>query len=187
MSLTTDIYDKLNDVRRELHAFLKKEKSCTLIWANPHTPTPPKPYGVFNMTARVVDYRDAIETSEQLNRYQHRQIKQTVSLTFRGRNKDMLREANDIAEHARRWLSLWGEPVLTRNNLVVETIGQISDRTTFIVDSYDYKVGFDVTFRTMQVDNYRKLYQDDKTKENYDIIETVVVNDRQYSKEDDYE
>lgn len=185
MKSGTDIYEQLNDVRVELNRFLREEKDCRLIWANPHAPTPPKPYGVFNMTARVSDYRDAIETAERLDRYEHRQITQTVSLTFRGRNNDMLREANDIAEHARRWLSLWGEPVLSRNNLVVHELGQINDRTTFIVDSFDYKVGFDVTFRTMQTDVYRKLYQDNQTTENYDIIETVVVNDRKISKEDD--
>ena len=185
MSLQTDMYAKLDDVRGELSKFLRGEKECVLIWANPHRPTPPKPYGVFKMTARVVNYRDPIDTSSYPNKFQHRQVEQTVSLTFWGRNADMLGEAHSVAEHARRWLNLWGEPILKRNNMVVHEIGQVSDRTTFLVDSYDYKVGFDVTFRTMETDVYRKLYQGSETDANHDIIETVIVNDHTINKEDE--
>lgn len=163
---------------------MTEEMKCPIVWANPHKPTPPKPYGVMQMIARVEKYRDPIVAVDDKNRYHVREIEQTVSFSFRGKNEPGIEHANELAEHTRRWLELWGKYILEDNNLVIKNISGISDRTVFLVDSFDYKVGFDVTFRTMQTDEYRRIYQDKQTGVNYDIIETVVVNDHTISKED---
>lgn len=48
---------------------------------------------------------------------------------------------------AYEWFKLRGRRLLSYENIVVVDVSNITDRTIVLVDNYEYRLGFDVTFR----------------------------------------
>lgn len=67
-----------------------------------------------------------------------------------------------------------GENHLEDMNIVVTNLRAIENRTTFLVDSYDYKHGFDVQMRGTDEQFFTRTHQDG-TDVHYDWIETVEI------------
>lgn len=88
----------------------------------------------------------------------------TVSLTCYSSNKG---DALNLAHQLRKWFKFHGYEYLKENDLIVQSIEAMSDRTTFLETSYDQRVGFDVILRTT----------DTQTKE-INTIETIDLNNR---------
>lgn len=58
-------------------------------------------------------------------------------------------EAEDYILKAWEWFRLKGRSILSDENIVVVEVGDIGDRTVFLVDNYEYRKGFDVEFRVL--------------------------------------
>jgi len=56
----------------------------------------------------------------------------------------------DNAIKLRQWFLFVGQDYLQDNGVAVVNVGNIENRTTFLVDSYEYKHGFDVQIRMTQ-------------------------------------
>ena len=56
-------------------------------------------------------------------------------------------ESYEMALRARDWFEFYGYYYLKNNGIVVNSIGNVQDRTVLIVDDYEKRQGFDVTIR----------------------------------------
>lgn len=171
-------YVQLEEIRKTLGAHMKRYFDVFVVWGNNGANVPPKPYVTVMPTLKQFENRDYYDNEIRNDRHQVRHFKQTLSFTIFGKD-DVVNpheSARNVANAIRRWFNIHGKIVLKQLNVAIVEIGAVNDRTTFIVDSYDYKVGFDVTLRMVQTDSYAKLVQDNSDGKNYDIIETVVVN-----------
>lgn len=73
-------------------------------------------------------------------------------------------EVEDYILKAWEWFKLKGRRILSDENIVVVEVGDITDRTVFLVDNYEYRKGFDVEFRVLHEFSDRS-----ETIENYKI------------------
>ena len=87
-------------------------------------------------------------------------------------NSDDYQEAVSLAEKAREWLELIGATILSDNNIVVQSVGDITDRSNVISIDYQYSFGFDCFFY---------VFDEIRPTENYGdgVIEEVKINESQ--------
>lgn len=172
--------EALKRIRLELHRHMDKHFGTSVIWSDRASTVLNKPYAtikVISTNPEFVDTRDDYrwEDGDRI-KYQVRYYKQILSVTVyqeddqREINMDSMKLSNEI----RRWFEIYGKIILEQLDVVLVEVGNVSDRTTFLVDSYDYKRGFDVTLRMTQTDDHINYYQENDTHK-YDIIETVEV------------
>lgn len=175
----SDEYSQIEEMRKHLHKHMHDFFSCPVLWASGTQEIPSKPYATVLPTSKVFVNKDHYDEQRQYERYQVRQFEQTLSINVYGKNDtvNMYAEPLRLASEIRRWFNIHGYYKLQELDIVLIDIGTVSNRTTYVADSYDYKVGFDVTLRMTQTDSYIKYVQGDETDENYDIIETVIVTD----------
>ena len=179
MRMNSDEYEQLAQIRRLLHAHMYKFFNCSVVWSNHTQKTPPKPYVTILPTSKVFINQNHYDEQVRYERYQVRQFHQTLSVNIYGKNDEvnMHAEPRRLANEIRRWFQIHGKYELEKLDVAVVNIGDTTDRTTYVVDSYDYKVGMDIVLRMVQTDSYIKYVQGEETEENYDIIETVIVTD----------
>jgi hypothetical protein len=123
-----------------------------IIPANTTKPKPPLPYATYNITAPYVKDRGQpnIVTKEQegeLYLSYEEQYLTTISFNvFADKNESTI----DLAMKLHQWFLFFGQDYLQDNGIAVVNVGNIENRTTFLVDSYEYKHGFDVQLRLTQ-------------------------------------
>ncbi|KIL72719.1 LIC_12616 family protein [Bacillus badius] len=61
---------------------------------------------------------------------------------------DDVDEARELAIQLRNWFTFAGTPYLQDRDIVVRSAGNVENRTTHLIDHYEYKHGFDVQLRT---------------------------------------
>lgn len=69
----------------------------------------------------------------------------TISLNVFADDVD---EARELAIQIRNWFTFAGEIYLQDQDIVVRNAGNVENRTTHLIDHYEYKHGFDVQLRT---------------------------------------
>lgn len=89
-----------------------------------------------------------IETDTEVIEQKITDVEATFSFNFYGRT-DL--EAMELAAKAEEYLDFVGEDVLAFRGLVVVEITNIQDRTLYLGDAYEYRVGFDVRFRVQEI------------------------------------
>ena len=128
---------------------LYQDTKIRVIQANQTAPMPPLPYGVYNITSPYIDdvgMADVsyIDTGPSLQKKQVDQYKQTISFNFFAVDNET---TMNLAKQVRQWFLFFGEDYIQSQNIAVVSVGNIENRTTFLVDSYEYKFGFDVQLR----------------------------------------
>lgn len=126
-----------------------KDTGIRVIQANQNAPKPSLPYGVYNITSPYIKGvgREDINTYEdETGLYQKRVEQYLVTLSF-----NLYAPTNDstidLALQVRKWFLFLGQEFIQDQNIVVANVGNVENRTTFLVDSYEYKHGFDVQLR----------------------------------------
>jgi hypothetical protein len=120
-----------------------------IIPANTTKPKPPLPYGTYNIIAPYVKEGGSGNISvysDGGNTYQkrHEQYKITISFNV---YSDTNESTIDLATKLRQWFLFLGSDFIRDQNVAVVNVGNIENRTVFLVDSYEYKHGFDVQLR----------------------------------------
>lgn len=64
-------------------------------------------------------------------------------------------EAYDLALRVKEWFKFYGYYYLKANGIIVNSVGNVQDRTIQIVDNYEKRQGFDVTIRVVDVQKMR--------------------------------
>jgi hypothetical protein len=111
--------------------------------------TPPLPYGVYNITSPYIKgvgmgdistYDDGTE----LHLKRTEQYQATISFTLYANDTET---TINLTRQVREWFLFMHGDFIQSQNIAVVDVGNVENRTTFLVDSYDYKYGFDVQFR----------------------------------------
>lgn len=85
-------------------------------------------------------------------------------LSFNCYSNDLVKSQEQILK-AWEWFKLKGRRLLAHNNIVVVDVGNIQDRSIFLVDNYEYRQGFDVEFRVLhQFENRTETIEEHKIK-----------------------
>jgi hypothetical protein len=138
-----------------------QDTGIRVIQANLTAPTPPLPYGVYNITSpyiKGVGREDVSTYEDETGLYLKRTEQYQVTISFNLYAKDS-ETTIDLATQVRKWFLFMGEEFIQEQNIAVIEAGNIENRTTFLVDSYEYKYGFDVQLRlseeaTRKIENY---------------------------------
>lgn len=129
-----------------------QDTGLRIIQANTTAPKPPLPYAVYNITAPYVKDRGQPNMTPQerdgeLYLNYEEQYLTTISFNvYADKNETTI----DNAIKLRQWFLFVGQEYLQDNGIAVVNVGNIENRTTFLVDSYEYKHGFDVQLRMTQ-------------------------------------
>ena len=123
---------------------LYQDTKIRVIQANQTAPMPPLPYAVYNITSPYIQDGRGNEYIRDRTAYYDTHYKQTISFNVYGNTTDeAIQKANDI----RHWFLFLGKTFIQDQNIAVLEVTNLEDRTTFLVDSYEYKFGFDVKLR----------------------------------------
>lgn len=158
-----------------------KDTGILVIPANTTAKKPPLPYATINVTSpwiNDVGHADISTFEDGVGIHMHRSEAYQIAFSL---NVYAESDANaiQIGMLVRGWFVLKGESFLEDLNVVVVTLGNIGNRTAFLVDSYENKHGFDVQLRATDNNQIASVYQnpDDRpgTHVDYDWIETVEI------------
>ena len=141
---------------------LKKYIEKPLIRANQSAEPPPFPYSTYTITTFATENGGTYgEYSDGVAR---KPVKQIWSFTT---HSDNYAEAVTIANKMREWLDYVGTTYLNENEVVIESVGSVGDRSNVLTMDYQYSQGFDCTFLV-----YDEIVMPDES-----TIETVVINE----------
>lgn len=140
---------------------LKRVTGCEIVKANlANAPIPPYPYISFT----ILNWSTKKGTYSKQENETYIQGKQTWSFTVQGIQDD---EAFQTAQLARDWFEESGRLYLNDNRIVIQSVGEITNRDTLLTLDYEYRKGFDVVLSLMNVikDNTETMEQAELKKE----------------------
>lgn len=128
---------------------LRSDTGINVIQANGKGTLPPLPFGVYNITSPYIkglgrENTEYLAAETELQEKRTEQFRTTLSFNLYGTSNET---AIELALQVRQWFLFYGEEFLNDQNVAVAEIGNVENRTTFLVDSYEYKHGFDVQLR----------------------------------------
>lgn len=139
---------------------MKKVAGYEVVKSNLTSHIPPYPYisfTILNSDTKKGTYSD--------NDSKYIPIIQIWSITVQG-DKD--NEVLEISYSLKDWLEETGRHYLKENGIIVQNVGAITPRDTFLTVEYEYRKGFDVTFCLTNII--------DKAKEEVETIESYEFN-----------
>ena len=129
------------NIRTVIVKGLKKYLNCPVIRSNQSAEPPPYPYVSYTITTLMSanngtygEYEDGID---------RKSFTQTWSISALSNDNT---ESVMLAVKAREWLDRVGAVYLRDNNVIVQSIGSITNRDNILTVDYEYKNGFDVVF-----------------------------------------
>ncbi|CAM4012640.1 LIC_12616 family protein [Mesobacillus zeae] len=134
---------------KEVIARIKLDTGVQIVKGNTIAPQPARPFGIYNLTSpyikgrgrgAVTQYKEGTSIFEKRTE----QYKFTISFSFYAGNVETTIES---AYKVHQWFLFLGQGFIRDKNMAVVSVGNIQDRTTFLVDEYEYKHGFDVQLR----------------------------------------
>ena len=129
------------NIRATVVKGLKEYLKIPFVRSNQTAKMPDMPYGRYTITTPATENNGTYGAYEDGTG--RKPVKQIWSLTF---ESDKFEEAVNFASKARSWLDCVGTPILNENDVIVERVGAIGDRSNLLTVDYQYSYGFDVTF-----------------------------------------
>lgn len=142
-------------VVKGLRSYLK----CPVIRSNQNVEPPSYPYCSFTIITLMSE--NAGTWQEHNDNIDRKAVTQTWSITFQSDNND---ESVKLANQAYDWFDRVGTVYLNDNNVIVQSVGNVTNRDNILSIEYEYKNGFDIVFW---------LY--DEVKNETEVIETVDI------------
>lgn len=132
-------YEKQRKVVAEgLNAYLK----IPVIQSNQNAPLPEYPFISYTITTLMSENNGTYSVYD--DETEVKGVTQTWSISALSDKND---ESVMYANKAREWLDNIGATYLSDNDVIVQTIGGITNRDNVITAEYEYKNGFDVVFQ----------------------------------------
>lgn len=133
-----------DNIRLTVVKNLKNYVGCPIVRANQTAKMPDMPYGRYTITTpATVNNGTYGEYEDNIAR---KPVKQIWSLTF---ESNKFEEALNLANKARSWFEYAGTTILNDNDVIIENVGAIGDRSNLLTVEYQYSYGFDITFGVM--------------------------------------
>lgn len=142
---------------------LQSELNIPVILANQVSPIPKHPYLSFTITTPLVSNSKTWSIAEDGTYF--KPLSQIWSITIQSTK---VMEASMLSMQAYDWLNQVGVRYLSDNDVIVERVGNISNRDNFLTVGYEYRLGFDVTFSFMHAIEQSK-------EDAAEIIQTVKI------------
>ena len=135
---------KTDNIRSTVVKNLREYVDCPIVRANQTANMPDMPYGRYTITTPATANNGTY--GEYEDNVARKPVKQIWSFTF---ESDKYEEALNLANKARSWLEYAGTKILNDNDVIIETVGSIGDRSNLLTADYQYSYGFDCTFWVM--------------------------------------
>jgi hypothetical protein len=127
-----------------------KDTQFLLIPADTTNSIPNLPFGTMKITSPYIkdgegqgsEYIEDIDSKSYHVRDER--YKQVLSINTFAESEEL---AFEHAKTIHRWFLFFGRAFLQDQQIVLVNVGNISSRTTFLLESYEYKCGFDVKIR----------------------------------------
>jgi hypothetical protein len=140
---------------------LKAHLECEVARANQNSPIPAYPYVSYTITTLMRANNGTWVECEDGTK--HKEVQQIWSFTVQADNDT---ESKVLAIDAHNYFDEIGTIYLNDKGIVVQLLGDITNRDNFLTTGYEYRNGFDVTFAFV-----------DEISESNEIIESVVLYD----------
>ncbi|PFR93518.1 phage neck terminator protein [Priestia megaterium] len=143
----------LETIRKQV----SKDTQFLIIPADTTKEIPNLPYGTIKITSPYIrsgegqgsEYIQDIDAKSYLVRDER--YKQVLSLNIFAETEE---ESIEYAKTIHKWFLFFGRTFLQEQQIVVLKVGDVESRTTFLLESYEYKQGFDVRIRLSE--QYRR-------------------------------
>lgn len=140
---------KIQAIRRQL----ANDCATTIIRADQPGALPNLPYATYKIIGdRKGTGREDISYVSKENALEETRVEErntTISFNCYGTTHD---NSLALATQLRKWFVLGGSLFLEELNVAIVSIPEVQNRTTFLVDAYDEKWGFDVIVRYLDID-----------------------------------
>lgn len=144
-------------LRKTVVIGLKSYLDCEIVRSNQTAKMPKYPYVGYNITTHASENKGTYAEWEEEGKAV-KPVVQTWSITAKSDNYS---KAVELANKAHDWLDYYGTQYLNDNDVIVQSVGSVSDRSNLITNEYEYAYGFDCFFSV----------QDEINKPNYGYIE----------------
>ncbi len=122
---------------------MKKYVGCPVIRTNQNQTPPAYPYISYTITTPATENKGTY--GEYEDGKARKPVKQIWSIT--AQSDDDL-EALNLSNKAREWLDYFGTVYLDDNGVIVESVGNVTNRSNLLTAEYQHKYGFDCYFST---------------------------------------
>ena len=134
---------------KEMIARIKQDTGIQIIKSNQKARPPTLPYGVYTVTSPYIKGNgngSVIQFTQEENTFEKRTeySKYTISFSFYADDNETTIET---AMKVHSWFLFASLYFFQDREMVVAVVGNVQNRTTFVVDDYEYKHGFDVQLR----------------------------------------
>lgn len=132
---------KTDEQRKNVVSGLKKYLGCEVIRTNQTAEMPSFPYLGYNIITLASENKGTY--GEYEDGTARKPVVQTWSITSYSNNYN---EAVRLANMAREWLDYVGVTYLNDNDVIVQSVGSVADRSNLLTSDYVYQFGFDCFF-----------------------------------------
>lgn len=130
-----------DNIRSTVVKNLKDYLGCAIVRSNQTAKMPDMPYGRYTITTIATANNGTY--GEYEDGKARKPVKQIWSFIF---ESEKYEEAVNLASKARSWMDYAGRTILNDNDVIVEAVGAIGDRSSLLSVEYQYSYGFDITF-----------------------------------------
>lgn len=136
-------------IRKQIY----KDTGVLVVPSNTTAKMPPLPFATINTASSYIkdvgrEDISIVEDAEGLKKQHSEAYKFVFSVNVYAKTDEV---AMSLTKTVRSWFYLTGESYLDEMNIVVTDLMNIENRTVFLVDSYEYRHGFDVQLRGSDV------------------------------------
>lgn len=153
---------KTDEQRKVVVTGMSKYLNCKVVRGNTTAPMPEFPYVLYNIITLANQNKGTY--GEYEDGKSRKAIIQTWSITVHSKNYS---EAIALANKAREWLDYVGTVYLNDNDVIVQSVGNVTDRSNLLTSEYVYSYGFDCYFWM------------------YDTVDNPIVSSNEYIEEAD--
>lgn len=150
-----------DNIRSTIPKNLRMYLGCPIIQSEQNAKKPAFPFGRYKITTLATANNGTY--GEYEDNIARKPVKQIWSLTFESDNYE---EAVNLANKAHSWLDYVGTTLLNDNDVIVESVGAVGDRSNLLTVDYEYMQGFDMTLWVM----------DEIEKPEIEVIESIDLN-----------
>jgi len=118
---------------------LSKYLNCPVIRSNQNAPLPDYPFVSYTITTLMSENKGTY--GEYTDGKARKAVTQTWSISALSNDNF---ESVTLANKAREWLDYFGKTYLDDNNVIIQSVGSVTNRDNVLTVEYEYKNGFDM-------------------------------------------
>ncbi|AUS87032.1 hypothetical protein LBYS11_12130 [Lysinibacillus sp. YS11] len=149
------------DLIKLIRKQLSDDTDLTIIRADQTGDIPKLPYATYKVIGdrKGVGQVDVshVNKPDALSETRIQERNATISFNTYGTSHD---NAFEVATQLRKWFEWRGSLFLDEINVAIVNLTDVTNRTTFLLDSYDEKWGFDVIIRYLDIEEHDIDYFD---------------------------